>query len=92
MRQIIARPAAITTPPRRRNTPASLASPGSSDNTMVAIDTTPIAANVIAVPAATSSSVLSTLFIDSTMCTGIRIVRAWSAIARVTAWRIHHVA
>ena len=26
------------------------------------------------------------------MCTGIRIVRAWSAIARVMAWRIHHVA
>jgi len=30
--------------------------------------------------------------IVSTMCTGIRIVRAWSAIARVIAWRIHHVA
>ena len=30
--------------------------------------------------------------IDSTMWTGIRMVRAWSAIARVTAWRIHHVA
>ena len=28
----------------------------------------------------------------STMWTGIRIVRAWSAIARVIAWRIHHVA
>jgi hypothetical protein len=28
----------------------------------------------------------------STMCTGMRIVRAWSAIARVIAWRIHHVA
>ena len=27
----------------------------------------------------------------STMCTGILIVRAWSAIARVIAWRIHHV-
>jgi len=26
------------------------------------------------------------------MCTGMRIVRALSAIARVTAWRIHHVA
>jgi len=26
------------------------------------------------------------------MCTGIRIVRAWSAIARVIACRIHHVA
>ena len=26
------------------------------------------------------------------MWTGIRIVRAWSAIARVIAWRIHHVA
>ena len=34
----------------------------------------------------------STLFIVSTMCTGMRIVRAWSAIARVIAWRIHHVA
>ena len=28
----------------------------------------------------------------STMCTGMRIVRALSAIARVTAWRIHQVA
>ncbi len=28
----------------------------------------------------------------STMCTGTRIVRAWSAIARVMAWRIHQVA
>src|SRR2546428_2346649 len=28
----------------------------------------------------------------STMWTGIRIVREWSAIARVMAWRIHHVA
>jgi hypothetical protein len=28
----------------------------------------------------------------STMWTGIRIVRAWSAMARVIAWRIHHVA
>jgi hypothetical protein len=28
----------------------------------------------------------------STMCTGMRMVRAWSAIERVIAWRIHHVA
>ena len=34
----------------------------------------------------------STLFIVSTMCTGMRMVRAWSAIARVMAWRIHQVA
>ena len=33
-----------------------------------------------------------TLLIDSTMCTGMRMVRAWSAMARVMAWRIHHVA
>ncbi len=33
-----------------------------------------------------------TWLIDSTMCTGMRIVRAWSAMARVMAWRIHHVA
>jgi len=26
------------------------------------------------------------------MWTGTRMVRAWSAIARVMAWRIHHVA
>jgi len=26
------------------------------------------------------------------MCTGTRIVRAWSAIALVIAWRIHQVA
>ena len=30
--------------------------------------------------------------IVSTMWTGTRIVRAWSAIARVMAWRIHQVA
>ena len=28
----------------------------------------------------------------STMCTGMRMVRAWSAMARVMAWRIHQVA
>ena len=32
------------------------------------------------------------LFSFSTTCTGIRIVRALSASARATAWRIHHVA
>jgi len=26
------------------------------------------------------------------MCTGMRMVRAWSAIERVIAWRIHQVA
>ena len=30
--------------------------------------------------------------IVSIMCTGMRIVRAWSAIERVIAWRIHQVA
>ena len=34
----------------------------------------------------------TSLLMVSTMCTGMRIVRAWSAIARVIAWRIHHVA
>ena len=33
-----------------------------------------------------------TLLIVSTMCTGMRIVLAWSAMALVMAWRIHHVA
>ena len=37
-------------------------------------------------------STCTTLFSFSTMCTGMRMVRALSAIARVTAWRIHHVA
>ena len=32
------------------------------------------------------------LLIVSIMCTGMRMVRAWSAIALVIAWRIHHVA
>ena len=32
------------------------------------------------------------LLMVSIMCTGMRIVRAWSAIERVMAWRIHHVA
>ena len=33
-----------------------------------------------------------TFVIVSIMWTGRRIVRLWSAIARVIAWRIHHVA
>jgi hypothetical protein len=35
---------------------------------------------------------LTSLFMFSTMCTGMRMVRAWSASARVMAWRIHQVA
>ena len=34
----------------------------------------------------------ASLLMTSTMCTGMRMVRAWSAIARVMACRIHHVA
>ena len=30
--------------------------------------------------------------IFSEVCTGMRMTRDWSAMARVTAWRIHHVA
>jgi hypothetical protein len=37
-------------------------------------------------------STWTTLLSFSTMWTGIRIVRPLSAIARVTAWRIHQVA
>ena len=37
-------------------------------------------------------STCATRFSFSTMWTGMRIVRALSAIARVTAWRIHQVA
>lgn len=36
--------------------------------------------------------VRSTRLIVSTMCTGMRIVRAWSAMARVMDCRIHQVA
>ena len=36
--------------------------------------------------------VRTSLLIVSIMCTGMRMVRAWSAIARVMAWRIHQVA
>jgi len=32
------------------------------------------------------------LFMVSTACTGTRMVRAWSAMARVTAFLIHQVA
>ena len=39
-----------------------------------------------------SFEVFSTRFMASTMWTGIRIVRPWSAIARVMLWRIHQVA
>src|SRR5262249_5879505 len=35
---------------------------------------------------------LRSLLIVSIMWTGMRIVRAWSAMARVIAWRIHQVA
>ena len=35
---------------------------------------------------------LRTRDIVSTMWTGMRIVRLWSATARVMAWRIHQVA
>ena len=35
---------------------------------------------------------LRSLLIVSIMWTGMRIVRAWSAMERVIAWRIHHVA
>ena len=34
----------------------------------------------------------TSLLMVSTMWTGMRIVRAWSAMARVMAWRIHQVA
>jgi hypothetical protein len=37
-------------------------------------------------------STWTTLLSFSTMWTGMRIVRPLSAIARVTAWRIHQVA
>ena len=32
------------------------------------------------------------LLMVSIMCTGMRMVRAWSAMLRVMAWRIHQVA
>ena len=32
------------------------------------------------------------LFMLSFMCTGMRMVRDWSAMARVIAWRTHQVA
>ncbi len=34
----------------------------------------------------------SSLLMVSIMCTGMRMVRAWSAMLRVMAWRIHQVA
>ena len=45
-------------------------------------------------PSSCSSSreTLRTRDMVSTMCTGMRIVRLWSATARVIAWRIHQVA
>ena len=36
--------------------------------------------------------VRTSLLMVSIMWTGMRMVRAWSAIERVIAWRIHHVA
>jgi hypothetical protein len=44
------------------------------------------------VSCSTSFWMFRSLVIVSIMCTGMRIVRAWSAIARVIAWRIHQVA
>ena len=43
-------------------------------------------------PAAATRLTARTLLIVSIMCTGTRIVRLWSAMARVIAWRIHQVA
>ena len=37
-------------------------------------------------------SICWNLLMVSTMCTRIRMVRLWSARARVMAWRIHQVA
>ena len=56
--------------------------------------TLPISSGVGSRPSSWSSWrwMRTSLLIVSTMCTGMRIVRAWSAIARVIAWRIHHVA
>ena len=45
-----------------------------------------------AISRAIADKTRTSLLIVSTMCTGMRIVRAWSAIARVIAWRIHQVA
>ena len=39
-----------------------------------------------------SPAVFLTRLMCSTKCTGMRMVRPWSAMARVTDWRIHHVA
>ena len=33
-----------------------------------------------------------TLLMNSVMCTGIRMTRDWSAMARLIDWRIHQVA
>ena len=55
---------------------------------------TPISAGVGSRSSSCDSSrrALATLFIRSTMWTGMRIVRDWSASARVIDWRIHQVA
>ena len=39
-----------------------------------------------------SRSVFESLLCVSTMWTGMRIVRAWSLMARLTLWRIHQLA
>src|SRR5262245_27815687 len=44
------------------------------------------------IPPRSSRLVRTTLEIASIMCTGMRMVRAWSAIERVIACRIHQVA
>ena len=52
-----------------------------------------ISSGSVRVPAPAQAALgADSLLIVSIMCTGMRIVRAWSAIARVIAWRIHHVA
>ena len=54
----------------------------------------PISSGVGSRPSSWSSWrwIRTSLLIVSTMWTGMRIVRAWSAIARVIACRIHQVA
>ena len=56
--------------------------------------TWPISSGVGSRPSSWSScrEIRISLLIVSTMWTGMRIVRAWSARARVIAWRIHQVA
>ena len=68
------------------------AGPASNDDITAVHDIKKFFAHAVTGSCSSSRWIRPSLLITSTMCTGMRMVRAWSAMARVMAWRIHQVA